>query len=274
MRNIAIAILTLTLATSYAHARRGGNNTGGSSAVNLQVAMQAPQNMYVYQAGAVTVQVENIGTKNANQVIATIELPLSANSPEAYALAEVDNLDSRCVRNVNMIACQLGTIRKGKNTQINFDLMLPQAERQLAIIASVAAAEVDSDMQDNQQTITPNLLNYDVVISQNVQTPIANTHCTGGTDLSSFYECILAGPSSMQQHNVLFNPNGTISFQQQGMTGNWQQNSPDHLSFQYYDNGQLVAEFEGYGVIANQCFQGITRFPTNNQYVSAYQVCK
>lgn len=93
-----------------------------------------------------------------------------------------------------------------------------------------------------------------------------------GTGLTSFFECTLF-PSSISSHDTVFNADQTISFPgaAANYTGTWSQPSADRLVFSYFEDGLLVASFDGRGVNSN-CFEGKTIFP-GSAYVSMYEVC-
>lgn len=241
------------------------------AAADLTVSITPPAGIHLYQSGHYTVNVQNIGNKGASNVSLTIQLPPTHTSPQVYILGDLGSFDGRCVVSGTKLVCSLGAIAKlaSASPPVWFDIALPYSTAPLVITAAVTTTSVENTTANNSASHTANLLDYAVAI--NPPRNAVNRHCTG-TGLTSFFECELF-PSSISSHDTVFNPGGTISFPgaPASYTGTWTQPTPDHLLFQYFDNGLLVASFDGYGV-SGACFEGKTTFP-NSTYMSMYEVC-
>jgi hypothetical protein len=167
------------------------------------------------------------------------------------------------------ITCALPQIRRNNSTTFFFDIALPESAAPIVFTATTANTQ-DTNATNNQVSATANPLNVAAISpagrTSNIQ------HCTG-TTLSAYFECTLF-PGSITSHTHTFNADNTISIpgNPAGFTGDWYQASADHLSFTYYDYGVPEVEFEGWGV-GNNCFEGLTIFPSSPNYVSPYRVC-
>ncbi len=261
IRRFALA-LAASLATIPAWAAPAGPN--------LTVSVTAPL-VSVYQTGGYNVQVRNIGNKVAPAVTLTIQLPRTATSPQVFIMGTLGSFSSTCTRSGTVLTCSLGSIAKNAQTSVFFDLALPYSTNPL-IIAASAATTGDTNPANNSVNFTATPLTVTAAVTPDVvQT---NSHCTGSPTLSSYFECTLF-PSSISSHDTILNTGGTISFP--GVTGAytgewWVTPSQNRLQFQYFEAGDLVAEFDGRGVSA-KCFEGKTTFPLSPDYVSLYKVC-
>ncbi len=237
---------------------------------NLSVSVTAPL-VSVYQTGGYNVRVRNVGNKPAPAVMLTIELPRTATSPQVSVMGTLGAFTSTCTRSGTVLSCPLGSIAKGAQRSVFFDLALPYSTNPLVITAS-AATTGDTNPTNNTVTVTPTPLTVTAAVTPDVvQT---NSHCTGSPSLSSYFECTLF-PSSISTHDTILNTDGTIGFPgvAGAYTGDWWVTpSQNRLQFRYFEAGDLVAEFDGRGVSA-KCFEGKTTFPPNPAYVSLYKVC-
>ncbi len=240
-----------------------------ASNANLAVTVALPANQHVYETGRFQVSVKNNGTRNASNANLTIQLPQTMTSPAVYVLGTLGARTSTCTLSGTRLLCPLGTVNKGATKTVFFDLAIPYAAAAVAVQASVTSSSVENTLADNSVTRTVSLLTYPVSIAPD--DAATNDHCTG-TGLISYFECTLF-PSSISTHATVFNVGGTIGFVDAPATytGTWAQPAPDRLTFQYFDDGVLVASFDGRGVNSN-CFEGKTTFPDSG-YVSMYEVC-
>lgn len=240
-----------------------------AASADLSVSIPATAATPVYEAATYTVNVDNVGNRNANAVSLTVDLPTTNTSPTIHVMGEVDGIDSACNLVGTQLQCSLGRIRKNQSASITFDLELPEAAAPLSFTATASTAG-DSNTSNDSATYTPTLLHASTTI-QNGDASLVN-HCTG-TGLTSFFECTLY-PSSINSHPIEFHGNGTLSFPNASpdYTGAWEQLASDHLSMTYSFQGTPVAEFEGYGTSPG-CFEGLTTFPQSPGYVSPYEVC-
>jgi hypothetical protein len=236
---------------------------------DLALTLTPPSSQHVYENARYTYNIANVGNKNANGVVLTIQLPMT-NTTAVQIMGTPSALDNNCSISGTRIVCQVGTVNKGTSTNRGFDIVLPYSANPLTFSASVSTTTPgEINLGNNTSNHTASLLTYDVTVSP-PETAI-NRHCTG-TNLSSFYECELY-PSSISSHTTSLDPGGSISFvgAPPSYTGLWWMPSTDHLQFQYFDTGTLVAEFDGYGV-GGDCFEGVTTFP-GSSYMSMYEVC-
>ena len=221
----------------------------------------------VDQLDTVDVVVENIGTRNAQNVIVDIALPETNTSPTVHVMGDLDNIDSRCTQVGTMLTCSLGKVRKNRSKTVSFDFAPPQSAGALVIDAEAGTTSTDADDTNDFDTDTAVVLYPDLALTS--QALIVNRHCTG-TGLEAFYECELY-PSSISSHEIILETDGTITFSVAGYTGTWTQDTDDHLAFEYEYAGMIRASFEG-NAVDGSCFEGLTDFPGTG-YVAPYQVC-
>lgn len=240
---------------------------------NLDVSLTPPAAARVYQTAGYNVKVRNLGNKNAAGVRLTIQLPVTRTSPTVYPMGTLGATSSSCSRSGNSLVCLLGTINRNGSTSVFFDMALPYSTMPIVFGATVTTTTTpgDTNPANNTLTYTASPLTYSVTMDTvNVAT---NRHCTGGTSLSSFFECTLF-PSSITSHETVFNPDNTITFigVSGAYTGSWTYTaSSNRLQFEYLDGPDVVATFDGRGT-SPKCFEGKTTF-LNPDYVSMYQVC-
>ncbi|MEQ1906485.1 MAG: hypothetical protein ABL888_20040 [Pirellulaceae bacterium] len=249
-------------------------------APNLSVSITPPPLMAVYSTGTYTVEVANIGNKDAAGVQLTIQLPKTATSPQVYIMG---NLISYTTPTLALggasgtdagtrLLGNLGTIKKNKKKTVTFDIQLPEKTGALLITASATTTTPgETTPANNSATVTAALSYYSNIVPLNVD--IQNQHCTG-IGLTAFFECTKF-PSSISSHISQFHDdfagNRTISFPTElGYTGTWDQFG-DVLIFSYYDPMNVnVANFIGRGVPGGY-FEGLTTFP-GSPYVAPYRV--
>jgi len=238
------------------------------AAADLETTIGEPSGLYVDQTGTWDVVVENVGNRNARNVSLIIELPETNTSPNVYVMGVLGAYSSSCSLVGTTLDCSLGRIRKGKAKTVSFDIDLPYADGGLEVYASAATTSSESNTGNNDDSVIHSQLYY----ANAVGAPVAvlNEHCTG-QGLTSFYECAIS-PGSISSHPATWEANGTISFPfSTTVTGFWQQPTADTVAFQYWDNGAIVADFEGVGV-AGGCWEGLTIF-SNGPWVAPYRIC-
>lgn len=261
MKNISRFII-LAIITAF-----GIVSASAASPADLKVDLLGPNDSFVYTSYVYSVRVSNIGGRRAQNAKATINLPLTDTSPNQFILGRLTNVDSRCQVVSNKLECDLGRIKRGRQKTLSFTFLIPVSTKTLEISAT-SSADVDSNPNNDSDTKVLNPKYQDNIIFGTVN--VINQHCTG-TNLTSFYECVLT-PTSVTDHPTTLNADGSISFAVQGYTGSWYQPTPKELSFTYSANNTLLLEFHGYAVSAN-CFEGLSTFPPRPTYVSPYSVC-
>jgi 3D (Asp-Asp-Asp) domain-containing protein len=243
------------------------------STADLRATLTGPATSAVNTPTSYTATLTNAGPTTAKGVTLTVELPLTATSPQVYILGTVGGLDPRCVVVSNTIRCALADLRKGRSHAISFAYTAPVSTKALTMKAVGAMTNTDTNTSNNSALFTPVITHPVRVIpvGSSTQTTVTNTHCTG-TGLTAFFECALF-PSSLSSHTVTFNGDGTITLPEPGYTGTWSQPTSSSLHFEYADGTGKVAEFNGFAVNGSTCFDGMTNFFPVTTYVSPYHVC-
>lgn len=240
----------------------------------MAVSLTPPVSVTVYQTGGYNVRVRNIGNKAAAGVQLTIDLPRTATSPQVHVMGTLGAFSASCTRSNTRLTCSLGSIPKNGSASIFFDLLLPYSTNPLLIAATATTTSNPGDSNPANNSLTYTASPRTVSMTVNSSVTASNDHCTGQPTLSSFFECTLF-PSSISSHETIFDSGGTITFVgvPATYTGTWTYTpATNRLQFQYFDSGNLVASFDGYGVSAT-CAEGKTTFTPDNGYVSLYRVC-
>jgi hypothetical protein len=246
---------------------------------DLAVSLTPPAAARVYQTAGYNMQVRNLGNKDAAGVRLTIQLPTTRTSPQVYVMGTLGAYSLPCTRTGTTLVCQLGTIRKASaspnSASIFFDIALPYST--LPIVFSAAATTTsrpgDTNPANNNVSYTASPLTYSLTVSTGATA--TNSHCTGSTQLSSYFECTLF-PSSISSHQTIFNADNTITIVgEPSYTGTWTYTpATNRLQFDYDDGTGVVATFDGRGTTANgKCAEGKTTFTNNPSYISMYRVC-
>lgn len=235
---------------------------------DLNIEIQSSSSTIVRSPYVYTVNVENNGNANASNVKVVVEFPLTNTSPTQYILGNLSGIQNGCQVVSNKLECDLYTIKRNKNKSFTFVFEIPVSTQTPNFKANVSTTSNETILGNNTFTFTPTLAYPG---NQIVSANILNSHCTG-RNLSSYFECELF-PSSISTHTATLNSGGTVSLPYPGYYGTWYQQTPQQLYFNYFDgNNQMAMEFNGFAVSAN-CFEGITTFPQNPTYNSAYKVC-
>lgn len=260
---IKLAVTALTLLFT---AVLTSSISAAPSAPDLEVQMLGTNNAWVYSPYVYRARVSNTGSADAQNVSLTIDLPLTDTSPTRHILGNLSGVDSNCQVVSNKLECSLGKIKAGKQKTVRFTFELPVSTKTLSFTGTSATAG-DANPANNSATKTPGIRFPNNSISS---ANILNSHCTG-QGLTSYFECSLF-PSSLNTHEASLDQGGLISFAFPGYSGVWSQPTSKELHMTYYENGTTVLEFEGYAVSAT-CFEGLSTFPQNSQWVSPYRVC-
>lgn len=261
-------ILVLSLAVIFV-AIGAGNVTAYGSTADLNVELRGQNNPYVYSPYQYRVKVRNNGTVNAQNVKVTVDFTLTDTSPTQHILGRLTYTDSRCQEVNNKLECDIGRVKAGKGKNVKFTFVFPVSTKTIEMTASATTDTPESSTSNNADTKTPN---FRYISNSITSADVINYHCTG-QNLTAFYECGLF-PTSTTSHPTRLESNGTITFQVPGYSGSWYQPTAKELHFNYVatNSNTVVAEFKGYA-ISPTCFEGLTTFPTNSNYVSPYRVC-
>lgn len=235
---------------------------------DLSVEVRGPNRSFVYTPYVYRVRVENVGGTRAENAKVNVDLPLTATSPQVHVLGRISSIDTKCQLVNNRLECDLGRIKPGKRKTVKFTYVLPVTTRSLSFTAN-STADVDANSNNDSDTkvLIPKYQANVILAPQ----PVTNFHCTGSPALTSFYECEVS-PTSVTDHPTTLNADGTISFAVPNYTGTWFQPNSKELKFTYEANNTTILEFHGYA-ISSTCFDGLSTFPTNQNYVSPYRVC-
>ncbi len=264
----SIAVLTVLFAAPSALA---------ASRADLATSITtSPSPALVYATARYTVRVANVGNRNASGCTVHIDLPATHTSPQVYVLGDVGGTSSACTQNGTALDCPPGTINKGKNKSVYFDIALPVNAASLDFTATAATTSSENDLGNNSASAAADQTFYAAGVATTPSTPatMVNSHCTG-TGLTAWYECTLS-PSSITAHVSELHDDGTLTIPgYAGYTGGWTLTPTSVGSFLYFnmnDGSGIVAEFEGWGVDGG-CFEGLTTFPGGGAWVSPYEVC-
>ncbi len=264
-KNLSIVALSLLLVIIAA-----GANTAFAlpqPPPDLQVEWQGPSSSAVKSPYLYTVKVKNLG-KSASGVKVIVEFPLTNTSPTKYILGNLSGLSNGCSVVSNKLECNLSTINKNRTSSFSFTFEIPvttQTRQFRAPDTTTTAGE--TNLQNNTATFTPSL---SYPSNQIISANLLNSHCTGQS-LTSYFECEKF-PGSIMSHSATLVSGGSVDLGMAGYGGSWYQTTPQQLYFNYTENNVIVAEFNGFATSAT-CFEGITTFPQNLNYNSAYKVC-
>ncbi len=259
-----MSLLSLPLVLLFVHSADAAPRVA-----DLATTLTVPAATPVYSPGTYTVTVANSGTADAAGVSLVIQLPETQTSPTVALMGSLAATPSGCSRSANRLICNLGTVRKGRSSQVSFTMTLPQSSEPIEFQADATTTSRENNLGNNGDADAADLVYIDTPIAAPAGATVR--HCTG-QNLTAFYECSLF-PSSISSHSVVLAADGSLSFpgQPSSYGGSWVQSSPDHLSMVYTDTGATVAQFEGDGVPGG-CFEGLTTFP-GSVWVSPYQIC-
>lgn len=219
-----------------------------------------------------TTTVKNIGNQTAQNVTIVVEFPLTNTSPTRYILGKLTGVSApsgSCSTAGNKITCVVGNLSNNQSKTVNFTFEF-QVATTLPTMKTTATTSSTNEVNaaNNQLSFTPS-----VTYPNNVVT--AGTYlvssCTG-RGLTSFYECEKSPGSIQSVLSLDFNLGGTLA-----VTGNpsyfgfWDQNTLADKSLHFTITDQV--EFNGFAS-STTCYKGITTFPQNPTYNSAYRVCR
>lgn len=236
---------------------------------NLQVQLQGPASAFVNSPYIYTVNVKNIGGSTAAGVKVIVDFPLTDTSPTTHILGLLSGIDNRCQVVANKLQCDLDSIMKNRNKPFTFNFALPVSTKVLELKATGSTTTPgEVNQANNTATIVPSL---SYLSNQLSSANVLVSHCTG-QGLTSYFECELF-QSSISNFTMTLNTGGTMTLPAPGYTGQWDQlSSPQQLHFIITDGNGFTAEFNGYAT-GPTCFEGMTTFIPNNNYISPYKVC-
>ncbi|CAN5417127.1 hypothetical protein BH10ACI3_BH10ACI3_10410 [soil metagenome] len=270
-RSIAALSLFTLLATF------GTTAAMAAQAPNLEVqAWQGQASPLVESAYQYSTRVKNIGNQTAQAVTITVEFPLTNTSPTKYILGKLTGVSASsgtCSTAGNKITCNIGSLIKNQTKYVTFAFEFQVATTAPTFKATAMTSSINEvNAANNTRSFTPTVTYPDNVISSGT---FLVSSCTG-RGLTSFYECELS-PSSIQTRLSLdLNLGGTLIVTgEPSYFGFWDQNTLLNKSLHFTIDGGTGTEvdFNGFASNAN-CFKGITTFPQNPTYNSAYRVCR
>jgi len=241
-----------------------------SSKADLEVTVLAPTTTpLVGNVAHYSVNVVNVGNRQADGVVLNVQLPTTHTSPDVFLMGDLANIDGRCSSQGTRLSCNLGRINRNSGTVVSFDLALPYTSAPLQLSATATTATAESSLDNNQSGLTTALAYYKNSVAS--AAPIDITSCTGAT-LTSFFECNVY-PGATQLHNFQLEPNGTVTpaGSRSSILGSWSQPTPEDFLLEFGSPGNVSATFRGKGVEGG-CFEGVTTF-TSLQYFAPYRVC-
>lgn len=222
-----------------------------------------------------TTRVKNIGNQPASNVTITVEFPLTNTSPTQHILGKLTSYSASagtCGIVARKLVCNVGNIGNNQTRSVTFTFEF-QVATNAPVFKTTASTQSTNEQNpsNNVRQFAPALAYPDNIVSGGTYLV---TTCTG-TNLTSFYECELY-PSSQQSFTMDLNPGGTLTIPNEpAYSGFWDQNSlPLNKTLHFTIDGPSgrEAEFNGFA-ISGTCFEGITTFPQNTAYNSAYRVC-
>jgi hypothetical protein len=278
MKTIVLKGLTALslLTTMFAFAPTSAVAAPPPPAPNLNVlAWQGNATPMVESPYQYTTRVRNIGNQTAQNVTITVEFPLVGTSPSNHILGKLTSYSSSsgtCSVVSQKLVCNVGSLGNNQIKSVSFTF-----EHQVATVAPFFKTTA-ATTSTNEQNLANNTLQFNPTLTypDNVITggSYLVTLCTG-TNLTSFYACELY-PSSQQTFSMDMNSGGTISIPTEPLYfGLWDQNNlPLNKTLHFTIDGPsgTEAEFNGFAT-SSTCFEGITTFPQNTEYNSAYKVC-
>ena len=187
------------------------------AAADLATNITAPTGTTVYDEATWSVTVSNIGNRDASSVTVSIQLPTTHTSPSVYVMGDLGTWSSGCAKSGTKLNCTLGTIRKGKNSTVSFNIALPQSSAALTFTATATTTTSESNTANNVDSENASLIYVDFPITDGT---FLNSHCTG-TALTAWFECTLF-PSSISDHTTILNSDYSISIPEEpDYTGPW-----------------------------------------------------
>lgn len=235
---------------------------------DIRVQVQGPTTAVVYSPYQYTVNVRNIGGTKANGVTVTVDFPQTNTSPQVFILGTVSGFPTNTCQIVSRrLQCSAGNLNPNAQRNFTFNFAYPVSTKTLEIKATgVSTSTNEANPANNIASVFP-AIGY--ATNQLTAATVLASHCTG-TNLTSYFECELF-PSSIASFTMSLNADLTVSYEGQ-IIGNWDQfTSPQQLHFTLSDGGS-TAEFNGFATTGT-CFEGMTTFLPNSNYVSPYKVC-
>lgn len=248
--------------------------TAALAAPNLEVqpwqGNMSPQVETTYQY---TTTVRNIGNQTAQGVVLTINFPVTSTSPNTYILGKlIGALPTGCTLalppNRTKVTCNLGNMSPNTIRPITFGFQFQVASITQSLTATAAVTTGNEQNPNNNSASMTPTLTYPDNIATNARYLV--TSCTG-RGLTSFYECEITPGSTQSRLYLDFNLGGTMYVQgSTSFIGYWDQATLPDKSL--HINIPAEIDFNGFAV-SSDCFEGITTFPNNPTYNSAYRVC-
>lgn len=251
-------------------------DASAQQAPNLSVlAWQGSATPLVESPYQYTTRVKNIGNQPASNVTITVEFPLTNTSPTQHILGKLTSYSASagtCGIVARKLVCNVGNIGNNQTRSVTFTFEFQVATNAPVFKTTATTTSTNEQNPNNNTRQFAPALNYpnNVVTGGNYLV----SSCTG-TNLTSYYECELY-PSSIQTGlslDLLFG--GILEVTgYPTYTGFWDQLTLPNKSLHFTIDGGSGTEvdFNGFAV-SSTCFEGITTFPQNTAYNSAYKVC-
>lgn len=242
---------------------------------DIRVQVQGPATAVVNSPYQYTVNVRNIGGTKANGVTVVVDFPQTNTSPQVFVLGTVSGIGNGCQLVSRRLQCSAGNLNPNAQRNFTFNFAYPVSTKTLEIKATGASTSAnEANPANNVASVFP-AIGY--ATNQLTSANVLASHCTG-TNLTSYFECELF-PSSIASFTMTLDTGGTISnILEPGYTGFWAQIQSTNQPFQQLQftitetaTGETI-NFNGFASTGT-CFEGITTFSANSNYVSPYKVC-
>lgn len=241
---------------------------------DIRVQVSGPATAVVRSPYQYTVNVRNIGGSKANGVTVTVDFPQTNTSPQVFILGTVSGIGNGCQLVSRRLQCSAGNLNPNAQRNFTFNFAYPVSTKTLEIKATgVSTSANEANPTNNIASVFP-AIGY--ATNQITSANVLISNCTG-TNLTSFFECELF-PGSQQNFTMTLDSGNTISNLPSGYTGIWTQIQSTNQPFQQLQftitetaSGELI-NFNGFAS-TNTCFEGMTTFSSNSNYVSPYKVC-
>ncbi|MEM7217316.1 MAG: hypothetical protein AAF515_03055 [Pseudomonadota bacterium] len=247
-----IGFVSILLLATSAHAARQAD---------LNVGVQAQSEVSTGAAFTSVVQVNNAGTRNARNVVTTVNLPASVLVLTAPA---------NCGLSGSVATCTLNRLRKNHSISYEFELEAPPTAETLNISAMSTTTSREANIGNNSAGVAVAVVEEpdpEFIISA----PVSMTAeaCIGSIPLV-WSQCT---PGSLIAQALVLNGDNTVTTFNPAYEGTWQQTGSSDLTMTFVSvtNQQVAMVMTGQASSAT-CFQGTATYPQTG-YFGAWQAC-